>query len=131
MRPFRYLRDRLFLSCCSLYVLNRWGLKPHLQGAFFQCWFNDALLMPCAVPVLLRIHAWLGLRERHALPGAWEIIAHLAGWSVLFEIIGPLVSSHATRDGWDVVAYSVGAAAAYLWWHREQFWQPALPAHEL
>lgn len=131
VRPFHYLRDPLFLGCCALYVVNRWVMKPHLHGAFLHSWFNDALLIPCALPVLLRIHSWLGWREHDAMPGAWEIIAHLAGWSVLFEVVGPRVMHHATGDALDVVAYTVGAAAAYLWWHRERLWQAGTASHEL
>lgn len=108
------------------YALNRWAVKPHFHGAFIHSWFNDSLLIPCALPVLLRLHAWLGWREQEAMPGAWEIIAHLAGWSVLFEVIGPHLMHHATGDVLDVVAYAMGAAAAYVWWHRERLWQPAM-----
>ena len=120
------MRDPLFLGCCALYALNRWAVKPHFHGAFIHSWFNDALLIPCALPVVLCVHAWLGWREQEAMPGAWEIITHLAGWSVLFEVIGPRLLHHATGDVLDVVAYTVGAAAAYVWWHRERLWQPAM-----
>jgi len=126
VKPFRYLRDPLFLGCCLLYAVNRWAAKPHFHSTFVHSWFNDALLIPCALPLVLRIHAWLGWREQDAIPGAWEIIAHIAGWSVLFEVMGPHLVPHATGDVLDVVAYTVGAAAAYVWWHRERLWQPAM-----
>ena len=113
------------MACCALYVVNRWVMKPHLHGALVHSWFNDALLIPCALPVLLRFHAWLGWREQDAVPNAWEILAHLVGWSVLFEVVGPRVMHHATGDLLDVVAYAVGAVVAYFWWNRERLWQPA------
>jgi len=131
VRPFRYLRDPLFLGCCGLYALNRWVMKPHFHGAFLHSWFNDALLIPCALPVLLCIHAWFGWREQDAMPGAWEVLAHLAGWSVLFEVVGPRLMTHATGDAWDVVAYTLGAAAAYLWWHQERLYQLVKASNEL
>ena len=131
MKPFRYLRDPLFMACCALYVVNRWVMKPHLHGALVHSWFNDALLIPCALPVLLRFHAWLGWREQDAVPNAWEILAHLAGWSVLFEVVGPHLMHHATGDALDVVAYAAGAVVAYFWWNRERRWQPATISHEL
>lgn len=120
MRAFRYCRDPLFLGCCALYALNRWVAKPHLHGAFFHSWFNDMLLIPCALPVLLWVHARLGWRDAEAVPGAWEIFAHLAGWSVLFEWVGPHLTHRATGDVLDVAAYTVGAAGAYVWWHWER-----------
>jgi len=133
VKPFRYWLDPLFLGCCALYVVNRWGVKPHFHVTFFHSWLNDALLVPCALPLLLWVHARLGWRDSEAPPGAWEIITHLAGWSVLFEVIGPRFVHHATADILDVVAYTAGAAVAFLWWHRERFWQPATArvSHEL
>ena len=119
MKRFGYVRDPLFLSCCGLYALNRWMIKPHLHSIFFHSWFNDILLIPCALPPLLLVHRWFGLRSQDALPSLWETMAHLIGWSVLFEVIGPHVMRHTTGDPWDVVAYAIGAVAALLWWHRE------------
>lgn len=118
MKPFRYLCDPLFLLCCGLYAANRFLLKSHFQGAFFRFWFNDVLLLPCALPVVLRVHAYLGWRESSALPKAGEIFAHFVGWSILFEFFGPRVMNHATGDGWDVVAYAAGALVSFVWWHR-------------
>ena len=118
MNSLRLLRDPLVLVCCSLYVVNRWLVKPHLQSDLFTCWFNDVLLIPCALPPLLIAHEWLGLRPRGAAPTGGEIFWHLVFWSVLFEWIGPQIMKHSTGDLLDVVAYSVGAIIAYLWWQR-------------
>jgi hypothetical protein len=131
VKPFLCWRDPLFLGCCALYILNRWGVKPHFHGAVIHCWLNDAMLIPCALPLLLRIHAWLGWREPDATPNGREIVAHLAGWSVLFEWFGPRLTAHATGDVLDVVAYAAGAAVAYLWWHRERIWPVVTASHEL
>ena len=108
--------DPLFLSCCALYVANRWLVKPHLSGAVFHDWFNDLLLIPCALPPLLLVHRWLGLRD-HDGPPAWrEVAAHLAGWSLLFEFAGPRLLGLGTGDPWDVIAYSTGALVALFSW---------------
>jgi hypothetical protein len=53
-----------------------------------------------------------------------EIAAHWAGWSVLFEIIGPHIMWTA-GDPWDVVAYAGGALVAAGWWQ----WQAGSPAN--
>jgi hypothetical protein len=120
MKPFGYLRDPLFLCSCALYAFNRWLVKPYLHCVFFHSWFNDVLLIPAALPPLLLAHRWLGLRSHDDAPSAWEVVAHLVGWSVLFEIIGPQVMRGTTGDLYDVLAYSVGAGAAVLWWQRER-----------
>jgi ubiquinone/menaquinone biosynthesis C-methylase UbiE len=117
VRRFAYVLDPLCLACCALYALNRWLIKPHCHILFFHAWFNDTLLIPCALPPLLMAHRWLGLRSSDEPPTALEIGAHVIGWSVLFEVIGPHIMP-TTGDPWDAVAYTVGAIVAWWWWRR-------------
>lgn len=127
MNLFRPLRDPLVLVCCTLYFVNRWLVKPHVSLDFFACWFNDALLIPCALPPLLLVHEWLGIRPHGTPPTGAEIFWHLAFWSVLFEWLGPRIVRNSTGDPLDVLAYSTGALVAYLWWRRPRFTRrPAL-----
>jgi ubiquinone/menaquinone biosynthesis C-methylase UbiE len=111
--------DPLCLVCCALYAANRWLIKPHCHIAFFHFWFNDTLLIPCALPPVLLAQRWLGLRAQDQFPTAGEIFWHWAGWSVLFEVIGPHILP-TTGDPWDVVAYGAGAVAAFGWWFWEE-----------
>lgn len=127
MKPFGYWRDPLFLACCAGYAVNRCFLKPHFHSAFFQNWFNDLLLIPCAMPLLLFLHRKLGLRTSDLPPSFAEIFVHLTGWSLLFEVIGPHFMPHVTGDPLDVIAYAVGGAMAFAWWRREMFWPAAAP----
>jgi ubiquinone/menaquinone biosynthesis C-methylase UbiE len=115
VRRFGYVLDPLCLVCCALYATNRWLIKPHCPILFFHYWFNDILLIPCALPPLLLAHRWLGLRPADAMPTLGEIGCHLAGWSVLFEVIGPHIM-RTTGDPWDMVAYAGGAVVAVFWW---------------
>jgi hypothetical protein len=123
VRRFGYVFDPLFLICCGLYAANRWLIKPHCHIVFFHSWFNDILLIPCAQPPLLLVHRWLRIRPAGAMPTVGEIAAHWAGWSVLFEVIGPHIM-RTTGDPWDVVAYAGGAFVAAGWW-RCQARRPA------
>lgn len=116
MRTFRYVRDPVFLLGCAAYAINRWILKPHFASPFLHSYFNDLFLIPCALPPLLMLTSWLGLRDPHQNPRLREIVFHLAIWSVLFEWIGPRICSHAVGDVWDVVAYTAGAIVAAIWW---------------
>src|SRR5213593_4353999 len=118
VKRFRYLVDPLFVVCCALYAANRFVIKPHVAWPLFQNWFNDLLLIPCALPPLLLIHRRFGLRSHDAPPSAGEVVYHLAGWSLLFEVIGPRVVPHAVGDIWDVGAYAIGAMLAWIWWNR-------------
>ena len=130
MKPFGYLRDPLFRVACTLYAINRWGLKPRIHSRFLHDHFNDVLLMPCALPVLLGLQKWLKLRRHDQSPTPSEIALNLVVWSVLFEIIGPQIMPKAIGDPWDIVAYVAGGTLAGLWWHRHWFFH-RLQSHEL
>jgi hypothetical protein len=118
LNSFGYLSDPLFLVTCSLYVLNRWFLKPHVHNLFLHGYFNDLLLIPCALPPLLLMQRWLRLRTHDQAPGWIEIALNLVVWSILFEVIGPKIMPWTVGDPWDVVAYTAGALVAGLWWQR-------------
>ena len=118
VKRFRYLRDGLFLFSCSLYVLNRWGIKPHTHNAFMRFHFNDLLLMPAALPVLLWVQRGLRLRTNDDPPTWNEIALYTVFWSILFEVIGPHLIRGVTGDPWDVAVYFIGAIGAGLWWNR-------------
>ena len=129
MRRFRYVFDPLCLVCCLLYAANRCVVKPHCQIAFFHNWFNDILLIPCALPPLLLMQRWLGLRTHDRPPTGGEIAAHVVGWSILFEWIGPHLLP-TVGDPWDAVAYAAGGVVSYcLWACGERFGQADRPAN--
>jgi SAM-dependent methyltransferase len=115
VKRFGYVFDPLFLVCCALYAANRWLIKPHCHVAFFHNWFNDVLLIPCALPLLLLAHRCLRLRRHDEPPTLAEVSAHVFGWSILFEVIGPHIL-RTTGDPWDAVAYACGGAAAFFYW---------------
>lgn len=118
MKSFGYLRDPLCLVACALYAVNRWLLKPRIHSPFLHDHFNDLLLMPCALPVLLLLQRWLKLRPHDLPPTPGEIMLYWVVWSILFEVIGPHIKRGAVGDPWDVLAYAVGGILAGLWWHR-------------
>jgi ubiquinone/menaquinone biosynthesis C-methylase UbiE len=124
VRRFRYVFDPLCLICCLLYAANRWLIKPHCHIIFFHNWFNDTLLIPCALPPVLLLQRWLGLRTHDQFPTAGEVIAHVAGWSILFEVIGPHILP-TIGDPLDAVAYAGGGAFAFYWWRWMERREPA------
>lgn len=120
MKPFGYWRDPACWLGCLLYALNRWLLKPRVDSGFLHSHFNDLLLIPCALPLLLFIQRKLNWRQHDAPPTAGEIFGHVLVWSVLFEWLGPHLM-RTVGDIRDVLAYCAGAALAALWWHRERW----------
>ncbi len=118
MTRFGYLRDPLFLAAAVAYALNRWLVKPRVELPFLHAHFNDLLLIPAGLPVILWIQRGTGLRTGDAPPHRTEIVLHLVVWTVICEVVGPLWLHRGTADPLDAVAYAVGAAAAGIWWNR-------------
>lgn len=118
MKAFAYGRDPLCLIAIGLYAINRWLLKPTLDLRFLHDHFNDVLLIPAALPLVLWGQRQLGWRTHDLSPDAGEITLHLIVWSLIAEVAGPHLFDHATGDWRDLVAYTAGAIIAGLWWHR-------------
>ena len=124
MNGFAYLQDRLFLLAAVSYTLNRWLLKPLIPSPFLHGYFNDLLLIPAALPVVLWLQRSLGLRTHDHSPSWSEATLHLVVWSLICEWIGPLWFHHGTADAWDVAAYATGSVVACLWWNRRSTLSP-------
>ena len=124
MGRFRYCFDPLFLAGSAAYGLNRWILKPRLHSPFLRNWFNDLLLVPCAMPVVLWIFRRCRLRFNDHPPGALELAWILLVWSALFEWIGPKFVPRATADWRDVLMYWAGGIVAWALWNRTR-WRPS------
>ena len=116
MTRFRYARDPVCLAACGGYALNRWLLPLALKGTFLRNYFDDTLLIPAALPLVLWLHVRFGWRPADARPRWSEIVFHLAVWSVAAEVIAPHLFARATGDPWDVAAYAGGALVSGLIW---------------
>jgi hypothetical protein len=140
MSRFGYLHDRLFGVSIAAYAFNRLVVRPHLAGFFHAhlpwAWpflhshFDDLLLMPAALPVVLWLQRLTGLRLHDGPPGWREMFAHLAIWSVMCKIIGPIYLHIGVADLWDILFFAAGGGAACLWWNRPTAKPVSLP-HEL
>lgn len=119
MRRFRYHLEPLCLAACALYAVNRWLVKPHVPSEFLRGHFNDLLLIPCALPLVLWLQRRLGLRTHDAAPSFAEVAGHLAVWTLIAEWIGPHWLHRGVGDAWDVLAYALGAIVALLAWRMK------------
>ena len=118
-RRFRYAFDPVCLSACALYAVNRFAIKPHVGPGFFHSQFNDVLLIPAALPLLLWVYRRVGWRRDDAPPSSREVALYTAVWAVICEGVGPrMMPQYGVADGWDVVAYAAGAAVAWIFWNR-------------
>jgi hypothetical protein len=115
---FRYGLDPLCLTAIGFYCVNRWWAKPALHSAFLHGYFNDLLLIPAALPLVLWLQRKLGLRAGDGPPSFYEVAMHLVVWSLVCEALGPLLFHRGTPDWADVASYTVGAAVALAFWQR-------------
>jgi hypothetical protein len=111
-------RDAAFWVALALYAANGWLLKPVVGGAFFHGSFNDLLLIPAALPLVLEVQSQLGWRERGRPPQIQETVFHLVVWGVFCEWLGPWWLGRGTSDVMDVACYAAGAVPAQWWWSR-------------
>ena len=128
MTRFGYLADRLMQLALAAYALNRFAVLPHLAGflprrapwlwQFLHSHFDDFLMMPAALPVVLWLQRLTGLRRHDQPPGWLEMFAHLAVWTVMAKIVGPFWLHHGAADVWDVPFFAAGGVLACLWWRR-------------
>lgn len=116
MKPFRYGRDPLCLAALACYAVNRWVVLRFVGTGFFRNHFNDLLLIPAALPLVLGLHRWLGWRRHDHPPTMAEILGHLAVWTLIAEVLGPWLLHTGVADWRDAVAYAVGAGLAGVWW---------------
>ena len=119
MTRFGYWRDQLCCLSCAAYATNRWLVKPHCHWPFFHSYFNDLLLIPAALPLVLWLQRRLGWRNHDGFPTATELLSHLLLWSVLFEWVGPHWMK-VTGDPMDAVTYAAGGGVAALWWRSRE-----------
>ena len=54
-------RDAAFWVALGLYAGNRWLVKPRVDAVFFQSYFNDLLLVPVVLPLVLPIKVLLAI----------------------------------------------------------------------
>jgi hypothetical protein len=118
-RTFRYFADPLCIGALILYATNRWLFKPYgVGGEFGRDYLNDLLCLPLLLPMILYVQRCLGVRRHDAAPRLWEVLQHVAVFSIVFELILP---SHpqwfrSTADPLDAVAYLAGGIGGWLWW---------------
>jgi hypothetical protein len=115
---FGYGKDPLFLLCLTIYLINRFVIKPNLHhySPFFHGHLDDSLTVPVALPLFLLVYRWIGFRPDDEPPRWWEIALHLAVWIEFFKGPGPAIFHHGTADPIDSWCMAAGALVSWLVW---------------
>jgi hypothetical protein len=116
---FGYLRDPLFLVCFVIYWTHRVLASNGWSTELLRAHLNDLICVPFFVPMMVWASWRLGMRRHDGPPDAIEIVIPLIIWSALFEVVIPLHEEWhvpTVADPKDVLAYSVGALIATVFW---------------
>jgi lipid-A-disaccharide synthase-like uncharacterized protein len=93
-------------------------LKPYVPNTFSQNYFNDLILIPFWVPIMLFGVRCLRLRGDEP-PKLHEVLIPLVMWSLLFEAVLPELAFFkglSIADPVDVVCYVCGSLLAVVFW---------------
>lgn len=119
--PFRYLRDPVFLVALSIYLINKFALKPYTHNWFVHGYVVDIICMPFWIPIMIFTMRKVGLRSHDDPPHPHEILIPLVVWSWAFEVYLPDTSALrgiTIADNMDVLSYTCGALVAVMIWRR-------------
>ena len=93
----------------SYRVLEYAGRSP----ASLSSWLDDVLVVPLALGLALGLHRWRERRPGWTLPPGQVLIAVIF-FTVVFEVLLPLVSSRTVADPMDAAAYAAGGVLFHL-----------------
>ncbi len=115
---FSYLSEPIFIVSLSAYALNQLLIILNFPflNAFQLYYFNDLLLIPCCLPLLIFVIHKLDYRDSIP-PTLIEVVIVLIIWSIFFEFIGPYYLHQGTGDILDIVVYWGGGTIAWFLWN--------------
>ncbi|HAI12106.1 MAG TPA: hypothetical protein DCM28_10410 [Phycisphaerales bacterium] len=119
LKPFSYLRDRLFLICVGIYFLNRMLESVQWSHTYLRWYLNDLLLVPIFVPIMLWCMRKLKLRKHDLAPSLLEIGMLVLVIGLVFEGISPylpVLKDVSTPDINDLICYALGGVMSLGYW---------------
>lgn len=103
------LTHPFFILSFFLALLHQVAQVFYLSPQLFTSYLDDFLLMPVILPICTALIRFLFRQPDFRLP-IFYILSAIVAVVIVFEGILPAYSSVYTRDGWDVLMYSIGAA---------------------
>ena len=79
-----------------------------------ECLLERFLDDACALPLVLWVYRFVGLRSFEGPATAGEILSHGLLWAFMAEGLAPELFPHSVRDPWDVLAYFLGGLLLIL-----------------
>lgn len=119
LKPFTYLRDRLFLICVGIYFLNRMLESIQWSHAYLRWYLNDLLLVPIFVPIMLWCMRKIKFRKHDLAPSLLEIGMLVLVIGLVFEGFAPylpVLKDVSTPDINDLICYASGGVVSLGYW---------------
>jgi hypothetical protein len=121
----QYSYAPLALLSLSLYLLNLLYLKgAYHNNVFVTSYFNDILLTPILLPIIIIIEILFKQRYWEVKPTMSEILFWVVVFSVFFEIIIPKFNPRSTGDYMDTLCYLAGGLLFWLMNGNQKIWTP-------
>lgn len=110
MRP---LNHPFFLLSVLTYAFVKASAWQGNHWPFIHTQLADLLCMPIVLGIALFLMRKIKAKPAFVL-NATQIIFTVAFYSLLFELLFPLISERQKGDFWDVIAYAIGAVAFHF-----------------
>jgi len=93
---FAYIKDPIFHFSITIYLFNRFLLKPFMPvlSNFWHNYLNDLICIPFCLPIVLWITRKTGLRTHDDPPDIYELCFYFLIWSFMFERVGPVYGKY-------------------------------------
>lgn len=104
----------LFYILSTSYAVSVYYKYYIPSNSWFNKYWADLVCMPIVFAIALKSIQFVKKNKTLKL-SSLQIIAGVAYYSVLFEVIAPQFNTKYTADIFDVVCYSIGAFGFWIW----------------
>ncbi|MCF7808704.1 MAG: hypothetical protein K9M49_05605 [Candidatus Marinimicrobia bacterium] len=106
-----------------LYLINRFVLVEMVADpTFFKSYVGDFFALPVYLPLSIWLaHKFAIIDETFTL-SIWHLLLAVLIFSIIFELIVPVIDSSSTRDFGDIIAYLDGGILVFIVsaWNRNK-----------
>ena len=112
------LRHPLFLLSAFAYAFLKLSQKLGYHFPFFHDHLADFLCMPVVLSLAVTFMRWTKKDKNYVL-NPLQIVVATVLYAFLFEFLFPMLSTKATSDWRDVIAYCLGALVFVIWMNKQ------------
>ncbi len=100
---------KYFWLCLSLFTLNQVLEKAGIFIPLVHSYLDDVLAPGIVLGFVLGFQQQITYRNRGFVFSAWHAVVFVVWYSLIFEVLLPVLDPRHHADPWDVVAYTAGS----------------------